>query len=122
MYSFELTGKAHNNHLAFDFDAKDLCFMRCEEKQDNVHETSCICCWNRNFYPNIVYTRLVIMWYSKKESTGQANCIKVPLMQPGNAYAATALKRLESVIYSQVIGAGNLTLSFMNMHELGIHA
>lgn len=108
VYNFELTGKAHKNHLAFDFDAKDLCFMRCEEKQENVHEPSCFCCWNRNFYPSIVYTRLIMMWYSKRDSSSEASCIKVPLMQQGNAYAATALKRLESIIYSQVVGADQL--------------
>lgn len=108
VYNFELTGKAHKNHLAFDFDAKDLCFMRCEEKQENVHQPSCFSCWDRNFYPNIVYTRLIMMWYSKQDSVSQASCIKVPLMQQGNAYAVTALKRLESIIYSQVVGADQL--------------
>lgn len=107
VYHFELAGKGQKNHLVFDFDAKDLCFMRCEERQENVQEPSCFC-FNRNFYPNIVYTRLIIMWYSKKDSSGQANCIKVPLMQQGNAYAATALKRLESIIYSQIVGADQL--------------
>ena len=48
-----------------------------------------------------------MMWYSKQDSVSQASCIKVPLMQQGNAYAVTALKRLESIIYSQVVGAGN---------------
>ena len=107
VYNFELGGKDRKNHLAFDFDAKDLCFMRCEEKQENVHEPSCFSCLNRNFYPNIIYTRLIMMWYSMNQSSGEASCIKVPLMQQGNAYAATALKRLESIVYSQVVGAGN---------------
>ena len=64
VFVLNIKGVNHKYHFQIDFTAQELCFLRFEEIQDSVQETSCLACLDRNFYPTVVYSRLLMLLYS----------------------------------------------------------
>lgn len=65
VFSLDVKGVKAASHIRADFTPQDLCFMRLDEFQSHEESNRRLCsCFGRNYYPAIVYTRLLLLLYS----------------------------------------------------------
>ncbi|KAH3862128.1 uncharacterized protein LOC127866169 [Dreissena polymorpha] len=102
VFNLDIRGVSHKEHLQLEFTKQELCLMRMEEIQENLKKNSVCQCFNRNYFPSLVYTRLFILICSAGGVGAEAKCVKIPLLQPGNINSAMTLNKLRLCIHQHV--------------------
>ncbi|KAL4239877.1 hypothetical protein ACF0H5_000677 [Mactra antiquata] len=108
VFKLDIRGVKHKYQFSLDFSPRELCFLQMQERQDFVKSSSCWSCIDRNYYPSMVYSRILLVLYLEADDDNEAKCIKVPFIQRGNMNSVTKLRKLHQCIMNNCVSADEL--------------